>query len=104
MPTNITAQSLQNSQNPCNREETNSNNESEVQVMPTLPDEIFPSLPDFLQSIVKVATSNEERDILLLGSIVALSACLPKVIGYYDDKKVNANLFLFITAQASSLE
>lgn len=84
------------------QEEPNSNNESEVQVMPTLPDEIFPSLPDFLQSIVKVATSNEERDILLLGSIVALSACLPKVIGYYDDKKVNANLFLFITAQASA--
>jgi Protein of unknown function (DUF3987)/VirE N-terminal domain len=87
---------------PMQQEETNSNNESEVQVMPTLPYEIFPSLPDFLQSIVKVATSNEERDILLLGSIVALSACLPKVIGYYDDKKVNANLFLFITAQASA--
>jgi len=87
---------------PMQQEETNTNNEAEEQVMPTLPDEIFPLLPEFLQSIVKVATSNEERDILLLGSIVALSACLPKVIGYYDDKKVNANLFLFITAQASA--
>ena len=87
---------------PMQQDEINSNNETEVQLMPTLPDAVFPSLPDFLQSIVKVATSNEERDILLVGSIVALSACLPKVIGYYDDKKVNANLFLFITAQASA--
>ena len=68
----------------------------------TLPDEIFPALPDFLQRIVKIATSKEERDILLLGSIVALSSCLPNLIGYYDSKKVNANLYLFITAQASA--
>lgn len=83
-------------------EETTINPEVEPRVMPTLPDEIFPLLPDFLQSIVKVAASKEERDILLLGSIVTLSACLPTVIGYYDDKKVNTNLFLFITAQASA--
>lgn len=70
--------------------------------IPTLPDEIFPLLPDFLQRVVQVSASKEERDILLLGSIVALSSCLPKLIGYYDNKKVNANLFLFITAQASA--
>ena len=58
-------------------------------------------LPDFLQCIVQVAASKEERDILLLGSIVTLSSCLPKLVDY-DDKKVNANLFLFITAQASA--
>ena len=87
---------------PVQQEENNANNESEVQTMPTLPDEIFPLLPDFLKSIVKVSASKEERDILLLGSVVALSACLPNIFGYYDDKKVNANLFLFITAQASA--
>lgn len=84
------------------QEEVNANAETEIQAMPTLPDEIFPLLPDFLQRIVQVAASKEERDILLLGSIVALSSCLPKLVGYYDDKKVNANLFLFITAQASA--
>lgn len=87
---------------PLQQEEANATNETEIQAMPTLPDDIFPLLPDFLQRIVQVAASKEERDILLLGSIVALSACLPKLIGYYDDKKVNANLFLFITAQASA--
>ncbi len=76
--------------------------ESMPEQMPTLPDEIFSLLPDFLQRIVSVATSKEERDILLLGSIVALSSCLPKLTGLYDNKQVNANLYLFITAQASA--
>jgi hypothetical protein len=48
------------------------------------------------------ATSEEERDILLLGSLVTLSACLPHVFGIYGGKKVFANLFLFVTAQASA--
>lgn len=74
----------------------------EPEEMPTFPDSLFPELPEFLQKVVAVATSNEERDILLLGSIGAISACLPKVSGIYDGKRVFANLFLFITAQASA--
>lgn len=70
--------------------------------MPTLPDAIFPELPDFLQRVVAVATSNEERDLLLLGSLVAISSCLPKIYGIYDGCKVFSNLYLFVTAQASA--
>src|SRR5690606_6713296 len=53
----------------------------EPEQMPTFPDSLFPELPEFLQKVVEVATSKEERDILLLGSIGAISACLPKVSG-----------------------
>lgn len=70
--------------------------------MPNLPDSLFPELPDFLQQVVSVATSNEERDLLLLGSLVSISACLPKLYGIYDGRKVYSNMFLFITAQASA--
>ena len=70
--------------------------------MPTFPKSLYPELPEFLQKIIAVATSDEEKDILLLGSLTAISACLPKVYGIYDGKKVFANLFLFITAQASA--
>lgn len=70
--------------------------------LPLLSDTIFPQLPHFLQKVIDVASSNEERDLLLLGSIVSLSSCLPKIFGFYDGKKVFANLFLFITAQASA--
>ena len=72
------------------------------EVMPTFPKSLYPELPEFLQKIIAVATSDEEKDILLLGSLTAISACLPKVYGIYDGKKVFANLFLFITAQASA--
>ena len=72
------------------------------QKMPNLPDSLFPELPDFLQRVVSVATSNEEKDLLLLGSLVSISACLPKLFGIYDGRKVYSNLFLFITAQASA--
>ena len=70
--------------------------------VPLLADTIFPQLPHFLQIVIDVASSNEERDLLLLGSIVSLSSCLPNIFGFYDGKKVFANLFLFITAQASA--
>lgn len=70
--------------------------------MPNLPDAIFPILPDFLQRVVEVATSKEERDILLLGTVTTISSCLPKVFGIYDGKRAYPNLFLFVTAQASA--
>ena len=69
---------------------------------PTFPATVYDNLPDFLLRVVSVASSDEERDILLLGSIGALSACFPKIFGIYDGKKVYPNLFLFVTAQASA--
>ena len=70
--------------------------------LPTLPDSIFSTLPDFLQRVVEVADSKEERDILLLGAFGALSACFPKMWGTYDVKKVFANIYLFVTSKASA--
>jgi hypothetical protein len=70
--------------------------------LPTLPDSIFSTLPELLQKVVAVAGSKEERDIMLLGSLVSLGACLPKVHGYYDGMKVFPHLFLFVTARASA--
>ncbi len=82
-------------------EETKEEENTLVNV-PLIPDAIFPQLPQFLHNVVNVASSKEERDILLLGSIVTLSACFPKIFGIYDNKKVFSNLYLFITAQASA--
>ena len=84
-----------------NGKSTRANTETQ-QEAPTLPISVFPELPDFLQRVIKPNTSNEERDLLLLGSLVTLSACMPKVFGIYDGRKVFANLFLFVTAQASA--
>jgi hypothetical protein len=58
--------------------------------------------PLLLQKVMAVAGSEEERDMLLLGSITALSACLDRVYGVYGNRKVYPNLFLFVLARASS--
>lgn len=94
---------LANRKHRINEQQQNSHSEERTrEKMPTFPKSLYPELPQFLQQVVAIATSNEERDILLLGSLVAISACLPKVYSIYDGKKVFSNLFLFVTAQASA--
>ena len=73
-----------------------------IESMPTFPDQIFSNLQDILKKVVMIATSSEERDLLLLGSMVSISSCLQTIFGIYDGRKVCANLFLYITGQASA--
>jgi Protein of unknown function (DUF3987)/Primase C terminal 2 (PriCT-2) len=81
--------------------EETSENETSTQLC-SLPSEIFDQLPDLLRRITVKGTSPEDKDILLLGSLVSMSACLPNVYGVYAEREVFANLFLFVTAQASA--
>ncbi|MDD2564795.1 MAG: DUF3987 domain-containing protein [Salinivirgaceae bacterium] len=76
--------------------------ELEGAVLPTFPDEIYTDLPGLLKKVVAKSNSPEDRDLLLLGSLVVISACLPKVYGIYAEREVYPNLFLFVTAQASA--
>lgn len=64
--------------------------------------ELAESLPPFLRKIVGLANSDDDADLLLLGSIVTLSACMPHVYGIYGYERVSANLYLFVAAPASS--
>ncbi|MBU0697346.1 MAG: DUF3987 domain-containing protein, partial [Bacteroidetes bacterium] len=70
--------------------------------LPLISDDVFTQLPDFLKRIMNVAESKEERDILLLASIVCISAVLPNIYGMYHNKKTYPNLFLFVSAKASA--
>lgn len=76
--------------------------EEPKQEMPTFPEGLFQSIPEFLKEVVYPASSNEERDIMLLGALTAFSACFPNLYGIYDERKVYSNLYLFITAPASA--
>lgn len=82
-------------------EETGAEPEKEEK-LPVFPESVYENLPDFLQRAVAPATSPEERDILLLGSLTTLSSCFPSVFGIYDGKKVHPNLFLYVTAPAAA--
>ena len=51
--------------------------------LPTIPETVYSSLPDFLKSVTTKATTPEDRDLLLFGSLVAISPCLPNIYGIY---------------------
>lgn len=70
--------------------------------IPTIPDKVYTQLPDFLRRVVSPCASSDEKDIMLLGTLTTISACLPNVFGFYDGKRIYPNLYLFITAQASA--
>ena len=84
------------------KEETEDLEELQETNLPTFPDEIYTDLPGLLQKVVAKSNSPEDRDLLLLGSLVVISACLPKIYGIYAEREVYPNLFLFVTAQASA--
>jgi len=85
-----------------NIDNANSNNKPNESKLPTFPDSLYPQLPQFLQDAVLHATSDQERDMLLLGTLTSISSCLPNVYGIYADDKVYSNLYLFVTAPPSS--
>lgn len=72
------------------------------EVLPTLPDDIFEQLPRFFREAVTLAVSKEERDILFLGALATVSACLSQFSGIYDGRKVYPNLYFYLTAKASA--
>lgn len=69
---------------------------------PSFPNSLYTQIPEFLLNITNQFSSPEDKDMMLLGSIVTLSSCMPNYIGYYDRKRVYPNLYLFVTAQASA--
>jgi hypothetical protein len=69
--------------------------------MPTFSDKVSEQLPKFLRLVVAKANSPQDADMLILGTLTVVSACMPNVYGLYDDREVFPNLFLFVTAPAS---
>ena len=73
-----------------------------AELMQTFSDKVKDHLPDFLKNIADNAISDEDADLLILGTLTVISACLPNISGIYAGREVFPNLFLFVTAQASS--
>ncbi len=70
--------------------------------LPSFSSSVRGKLPQILEKIVDLAVSEQDSDILLLGSLTVMSACLPHISGIYGGKSIYPNLFLFVTANASS--
>jgi hypothetical protein len=69
---------------------------------PTLPDDIFPILPQFFKDLTGLYDDKRERDIVFLTALTVISSYFPNYSGIYDGKKVWANLFTFIVAPPAS--
>ncbi len=82
--------------------ETADSADLEPEPLPTFSDKIHDKLPDILRKIAEISISNQDSDMLILGALTVISACLPHVSGVYADRTVFPNLFLFVTANASS--
>jgi len=70
--------------------------------LPTFPDSVYQNLPAFLQKVVAKCGSKEEKDMMLMGALATMGSGLPKVYGFYGERRVYPYFFLFITAQASA--
>ena len=99
-PSNIAASTAQNEG--IEGTEASEGTEEEDEDMPTFSRKVRDNLPDLLRKVVSQADSDEDADILILGSLVVISAALPNITGIYNKRPVYANLFLFVTARASS--
>ena len=70
--------------------------------LPSFSVQIRDLLPGLFQKIADQSESEQDGDILLLGSLTVISSVLPNVSGIYNKRPVWSNLFLFVTARASS--
>ena len=68
----------------------------------TFSDKLPYRLPPMLEDIKRNALSPVDADMILLASLVSMSACLPNVQGTYGRRVVYPNLFLFVSAPASA--
>lgn len=69
---------------------------------PSISQTVYESLPPFLKSMCLSFDGERERDVFFLGTLGVLSTCFPRVQGFYDQKILGMNLFLFISAPASA--
>ena len=74
----------------------------EDEPLPTFSHQVRGQLPELLAKIDEIRKSDADADILILGALTVISAAMPHIYGVYDQRIVYPNLFLFVTAPASS--
>lgn len=85
-----------------NAESVLEKNEELRATVPTIPAEIYPQLPDFLQRCCKHASSEYERDLALLGSLNCCSALFPYVNFFYKSSRLSPHFYLAAVGSAGA--
>lgn len=69
---------------------------------PHFPEEIYSLLPDILKRGTALARGEREKDMLLMGMIAHLSACLPDVFFSYDQRELSPHIFFAAVSHAGT--
>jgi len=67
-----------------------------LKTTPTFPKTVYNNLPPFLKQVTNEFSSDRQKDIILLSSLVVLGGCFSKLKGLYDNNWIHPNLFAFI--------
>ncbi len=66
------------------------------------PDSVYQELPEFFTSLLEPFKEQQQRDIILMSSLVVMSDIFNNVYGLYDKQKIYPNFYTFIIGEASS--
>ncbi len=68
--------------------------------LPHFPPQVFDSLPSFLKEVLAHCISEDDRDMMLMGTLTCLSATLHNVVGEYNRDDWYPMMYFFVMADA----
>lgn len=74
----------------------------EMPELPTFPESIFHTLPGLLHEVTELMHTQQERSLVLIGSIVTLSAAIIPMRTVYFGKTIYPNMYLFVPGPAGA--
>ena len=70
--------------------------------LPMFPEHIYPELPSLLKEVTDLMITPQEKSLVLIGSIVTVSACLLPLRTVYFGKTIFPNSYLFVPGPAGA--
>lgn len=74
----------------------------EMPILPLFPASIYPDLPGLLKDVTDLMHTDQEKSLVLIGSIVTLSSAMVPVMTIYFGKTIYPNMYLFVPGPAGA--
>lgn len=74
----------------------------EMPILPLFPASIYPNLPGLLKDVTDLMHTDQEKSLVLIGSIVTLSSAMVPVMTIYFGKTIYPNMYLFVPGPAGA--
>lgn len=74
----------------------------EMPILPLFPASIYSDLPGLLKDVTDLMHTDQEKSLVLIGSIVTLSSAMVPVMTIYFGKTIYPNMYLFVPGPAGA--